>query len=88
MRVTWTEDAKDRLADFYITLPLDEQREVARTVLRMNGLLAIHPEQLGESREGWMRVWFDGRLMVRFEIIPADDEVVVNDVTLLRPRRT
>jgi hypothetical protein len=38
MRVTWTEQAKDKLADFYITLTLDEQREVARNVMQMNGL--------------------------------------------------
>ncbi len=84
MRVTWTEDALDKLADIYITLSVDDQREVARTVLRMNRLLAIHPEQLGESRDGWERIWFEGRLMTRFEIIPAESEVVVNDVTLLR----
>jgi hypothetical protein len=88
MRVTWTEDAKDRLADLYITLSLDDQREVAQTVLRMNRLLAIHPDQLGESRDGWERVWFEGRLMIRFEIFPHEDEVVVNDVTLLRSRHS
>ena len=88
MRVTWTEDAKDKLADFYIALPLDEQRDIARTVLRINGLLAIRPELLGESREGWVRVWFEGRLLVRFQIDNPAQEVTVNDVTLLRPRRS
>jgi hypothetical protein len=55
-------------------------------VLRINGMLAIRPELLGESREGWQRVWFEGRLVVRFEIIPAEEEVVVNEVALLRRR--
>ncbi len=87
MRVTWTEDAKDRLADLYVTLSLDDQRDITRTVLRINGMLAIRPELLGESREGWQRVWFEDRLVIRFEIIPADEEVVVNDVALLRRRR-
>lgn len=88
MRVTWTEQAKDKLADFYITLTLDEQREVARNVMQMNGLLAIRPDQLGESRDGWERIWFEGRLMVRFEIFPTEQRLVVRDVTLLRYRNS
>lgn len=88
MRVTWTEQAKDKLADFYITLTLDEQREVARNVMQMNGLLAIRPDQLGESRDGWERIWFEGRLMVRFEIFPTEHRLVVRDVTLLRYRNS
>ena len=87
MRVTWTDEAKERLSDQYVTCTLDEQRDLARTVLRINALLGIRPDLLGESREGWARVWFEGRLMVRFEIINADDEVVVTDVVLLRSGR-
>jgi hypothetical protein len=50
--------------------------------------LAIRPDQLGESRDGWERIWFEGRLMVRFEIFPTEQRLVVRDVTLLRYRNS
>jgi len=88
MRVRWTDQALDKLSDHYVTCSLDEQQDLARNVSQINARLTIRPDLLGESREGWVRVWFEGRLMVRFEIFEGENRVVVNDVTILRTRRS
>lgn len=87
MRLIWTPAALDKLSDFYVTLTLDEQDVLARTVQRMNAQLRLRPDQLGESRTPWTRVWFEGGLMMRFEITPADELVTVYDVIRVRPKR-
>ncbi len=84
MFVTWTELALDQLAAFYVALSLADQDTVARTVQRINAELSIHPDTLGESREGNTRIWFEGRLSVRYLLRPADGVVTVYSVSLLR----
>ena len=87
MRLIWSDGALDKLSDFYVTLTPDEQDLLERTVKRMNAQLRLRPDQLGESRTEWTRVWFEGGLMVRFEITPADDVVTVYDVIRVMPKK-
>lgn len=84
MNVEWTPAALDDLAEFYVALPLAEQDDVARTVLRVNAELSLHPETLGESREENCRVWCVGRLAVRYQMLPSAGVVTVYNATLLR----
>jgi plasmid stabilization system protein ParE len=49
----------------------EERDEIERAVLRANRLLREAPEQQGESRGGINRVMFEGRLVVRFRIVPG-----------------
>ena len=84
MNVEWTIAALDQLAAFYVALSLADQDTVARTVQRINAELALHPDTLGESREGNSRIWFEGRLAVCYLIRAADSVVTVNNVVLLR----
>jgi hypothetical protein len=83
----WTDPALDKLSHFYVTLTLTEQDELAKAVERINVLLAIRPDDLGESRAPWTRVWFESGLMLRFDIDPAQDRVTVYDLTRMRPKK-
>lgn len=87
MRVIGTDPALDKLSHFYVTLSLPEQDGLARTVERMNAVLALRPDELGESRKPWVRVWFEGGLMIRFEITPAEQLVTVYDVIRVQPKK-
>ncbi len=87
MRVIWAEEALDQLSDFYVQLSLLEQDAVFKTVSLMNRQLAIKADQLGESREAWSRVWFEGQLMIRYEIFPDEDVVKVTEVVRLKPKK-
>lgn len=85
MNVIWTEDALDRLADAYVALALDEQRDLERAVGEINGRLASEAPALGESRgTARRRVWFARPLVVQFDFRSAPAEVVVFHVNLLR----
>lgn len=68
MTVVWTEAALDTLADMYAELHLFEQRALAQTVERINRDLEDDPSSHGESREGGVRVWFTGPLVVTFRL--------------------
>jgi hypothetical protein len=87
MRLIWSDTALDKLSDFYVTLTLDEQDVLERTVKGMNAQLRLRADQLGESRTPWVRVWFEGGLMVRFELTPAEDVVTVYDVIRVMPKK-
>lgn len=87
MRVEWAEEALDQLSDLYVVLPLAEQDAMARLVERINRSLAVNPDELGESRKPWVRVWFVNELMVRFDISPAEQVVTVYEVTRVAPRK-
>ncbi len=83
MNVRWTGIALDRLADFYVTQSLADQDEIARMVEFINKELSVRPDHHGESREAGVRVWFHGRLMVRYAISPPKNEVLVFDLSRL-----
>ena len=68
MTVVWTDAALDMLADIYANLHLFEQRALAQTVERINRELTEAPAGRGESREGNIRVWFTGPLVVTFRL--------------------
>lgn len=87
MRVEWAEEALDQLTDIYVTLPLAGQDAMARLVERANQSLAATPDQLGESRKPWVRVWFVGELMIRYDISPAEQTVTVYEVSRVAPRK-
>lgn len=87
MRLIWTPAALDKLSDFYVTLTLEEQDVLSRTVQRMNAQLRLRPDQLGESRTPWTRVWFESGLMLRFDIDPTEQTVTVYDVIRVRPKK-
>ena len=86
MRVEWTKECLDRLADIAVTRDLPGQDQLERDVLAINKALTDDPWDLGESRGTLARrMWFSASLMVRYEIIPADELVVVQHVAPLRP---
>lgn len=86
MIVRWTGVALDKLARFYVTLPLAEQREVSAAVATINLQLSLRPTELGESREAGNRVWFAGRFMIKFALDTLRDEVKVFDISRLGSR--
>ena len=86
MIVNWTEDALDKLADRYVEMSSDERNEVAGAVEALNRQLSWKADQVGESRQGWVRIVFIPHLIVYFELSPQDDSVTVTDVFYLRPR--
>ncbi|MBX9627139.1 MAG: hypothetical protein K2X82_25275 [Gemmataceae bacterium] len=71
MNPHWEERAFDDLADPYTRASLGEQEEIARAVERANRLLRQAPELQGESRGGFDRVMFEGRLTLYYRIIPG-----------------
>ncbi len=71
MTVVWTDPALDQLADIYVQRPLPEQRALAQTVERINRELEDDPSSYGESREGNVRVWFTGPLVVTYRLEPG-----------------
>jgi hypothetical protein len=87
MRVEWAEDALDQLSDLYVVLSLIEQDAMAKSVTGINRRLAENPEDLGESRTPWVRVWFVDGLILRFDIHPAEQVVTVYEVTRVKPRK-
>jgi len=84
MLVKWTTLTLDDIAAFYVTLSLADQDDVSQTITRMNAELSLHPERLGESREENSRIWFEGRLVVRYVIRPVAGTVTVFNAVLLR----
>jgi hypothetical protein len=87
MRVVWTEKTLDALSDLYVVLSLVEQDAMAKSVAGINRKLAENPDELGESRSPWVRVWFTDGLILRFDIDPAEQKVTVYEVTRVRPRK-
>ena len=86
MNVTWTEAALELLADYYVTIPLGEQREISGTVERINAELAVRGRELGESRErDDRRIWFKDRLMVLFSVLSTG--ILVTSVVFLRGKK-
>lgn len=83
MTVVWTDPALDQLADIYVQRPLPEQRALAATVERINRELADDPTTYGEARDGSVRVWFTGPLVVTYRV-EAGDVVRVGRVALNR----
>ena len=86
MRVEWTEQCADRLADIYVGLDLNGQRLIAQAVERINAALARTPWDLGESRASrTRRAWNSGPVSVVFDIV-SDDLVIVQHVATKRPK--
>lgn len=71
MNPPWEERAFDDLADAYVGATPEERVDIERAVLRVNRLLREAPEDQGESRGGANRVMFEGRLVVRFRVVPG-----------------
>lgn len=87
MRVEWVTEALDQLADLYVVLTLIEQDAMAKSVARINRQLALNPHELGESRTPWVRVWVVDGLMLRFDIDPVEQVVIVYEVSQVRPKK-
>jgi hypothetical protein len=83
----WSEKALDQLSDLYVVLSLIEQDAMAKSVTQINRQLALNPDELGESRSPWVRVWFVDGLILRFDILPAEQKVTVYEVTRVRPKK-
>lgn len=71
MNPPWEEQAFDDLADAYVPASPQEREEIVRAVERANRLLRTDPEGQGESRGGFNRVMFEGRLVVRYRVVPG-----------------
>ena len=67
MKVEWSDPAIDRLTELYVDLSLDDQRELARSLVGINNRLATDPWEVGESRGANQRVWFSQYLVIHFE---------------------
>jgi hypothetical protein len=66
--LTWSSRALDQLAELYITLPLEEQRQLAAAVDAFNNRLKSQPLDEGESRGDGLRIAFTAGLSVRFRV--------------------
>jgi plasmid stabilization system protein ParE len=76
----WGGRALDQLADIYVALPLDAQRQTAAAVDAMNHRLTERPHEEGESRGGNLRITFPDALVVRFRVDEIKRTVRVTNV--------
>jgi hypothetical protein len=85
--VIWQPPALDQLADYYVLLPLADQRALEVTVKRIDKRLEENAWSLGESRgSDARRLWFTGPFAVSFDIQPGGLVYVLHIGILKRPR--
>ena len=85
MSMEWEDVASDDLADIWVVATPEERVEIERAVLRANRLLAVDPENEGESRGGNDRVLIVPPLTVWYRVRPGPRAVVFY-VRHARPR--
>jgi len=78
--LTWSARALDQLAELYVTLPLEEQRQLAAVVDAFNNRLKSRPLDEGESRGDDLRIAFTAELTVRFRVNESQRAVRVTYV--------
>ena len=76
--VKWKTVVLDRLAEIYVDCTIEERDRIAGGVAALNKQLMIHPNLVGESREGFHRMVFVPLLAVGFVI---DENLLVVRVT-------
>lgn len=84
MIVEWTTTARDRLADVYVRLTLEEQRAFPQVIAELESRLRQGAQFLGESRATPSeRAWFTGKLCLVYRLVP-DRGVVIGYVRPLK----
>ena len=73
--VTWTEEADELLCELFLAVP--EPDEFSRLINAIERELGRNPENVGESRDGSMRVVMQDNVGILFEISHADRSVQV-----------
>ncbi|MGL6095771.1 MAG: type II toxin-antitoxin system RelE/ParE family toxin [Fimbriiglobus sp.] len=81
--VTWTDDARDQLADVYVSLPTAEKAVMVSAVDRIERVLADNAQFEGESRSGNQRVYILSPLAVVYAVIPHGPVKIIR----VRPSR-
>lgn len=84
--VEWTQLALSRLTELLTELSLAEWKNLTDTIDVLDEGLRTAPKHLGESRDGYQRIVFVGRLIVLFEVTEADRRVMVLSVSWLSER--
>lgn len=78
MRVEWTDEALDALADLYVAASISDKFAIGQTAEHINRQLADDPSEPGESRSGGRRIWHVPPLVVLYRVGPTG--VVVSEV--------
>jgi hypothetical protein len=73
--VTWTTEASDGLCKLFMAAP--DAAELTRIVNAIERELRQNPENVGESRDGSLRVAMQDHIGILFEISNADCSVQV-----------
>ncbi len=66
--VLWREELLDELADLYVTATAEERERMARGVQGLNRRLKDGPMEVGESRDGAVRIVLPPLLVIMFEV--------------------
>ena len=81
--VTWTQEARDELCELFLAVA--DRNELARIVNALEQELGRRPDELGESRDGQVRVVMETHFGLQIEIFPEDCLVKVFHVGWLPP---
>ena len=74
-RVQWLREAQFELLEYWADLDAKQFTQVSSAVEELERRLSVDPENEGESRQGKIRIAFEGPLGVYF-FIDADDRLV------------
>jgi plasmid stabilization system protein ParE len=69
--VTWSDQAREELADIYVALPSHERPALVHAVGQVEAALSVNAQFEGESRSGNQRVCFYSPLAVTYALLPG-----------------
>ena len=79
--VTWTANAENRLANLWIGSRIASQ--ITKVADHLDRILAVNPTDIGESREGSLRIAFQAPLAINYFVEEFPQRVVIVDVWLI-----
>ena len=89
-RVVWRRVVTEqRIAEFMLELADrgESTEPLYRAMNRIDELLAAHPNDIGESRADFERVYFEPPLSITYEVNDDEHLVIVLRARYVRPRR-
>jgi hypothetical protein len=84
--VVWLPDAEQELAKRWLESP--DRDQVTNSASRIESLLRVHPEEVGESRAQGRRILIVPPLAVTYRVLPDDRTVQVVNVRDFYPKQS
>jgi hypothetical protein len=83
--ITWTPNAFELMSRIISAMP-ERRHLLAADLRRIATELHNNPTAVGESREESRRVWFVGNLLLSYDVVEDDLDVVIQSVQFLPNR--